>query len=211
MPWARRRGASCATAQTASSSRRGTRPRSPARCGCWRAIHSYGRGWAAPARKTCAPSATTRGRRASRKPSRASASPERAGSVAFTRSMRFAVFQSRPIQDRPALTGRLARRLALPVMLLALLSIVPAARADVGATIIERCTHGQSLSGFSQQDYRRALQELPAEVEEYSDCANLIRRAQLAAARGGPSAGGEGLTPLALSPAERAALGDVLK
>jgi hypothetical protein len=50
--------------------------------------------------------------------------------------MTFAVFQSRPIQDRPALTGHLARRLALPVMLLALLSIVPAARADVGATII---------------------------------------------------------------------------
>jgi hypothetical protein len=96
-------------------------------------------------------------------------------------------------------------------MLLALLSLVPAARADVGATIIERCTHGQSLSGFSQQDYRRALQELPAEVEEYSDCANLIRRAQLAAARGGPSAGGEGATPLALSPAERAALGHVLR
>jgi hypothetical protein len=125
--------------------------------------------------------------------------------------MRFAVFQSRPVEAGPALTGRFARRLTLPVMLLALLSLVPAARADVGATIIERCTHGQSLSGFSQQDYRRALQELPAEVEEYSDCANLIRRAQLAAARGGPSAGGEGATPLALSPTERAALGRVLK
>jgi hypothetical protein len=123
--------------------------------------------------------------------------------------MRFAVFQSRPVEAGPALTGRFARRLTLPVMLLALLSLVPAARADVGATIIERCTHGQSLSGFSQQDYRRALQELPAEVEEYSDCANLIRRAQLAAARGGPSASGEG--PLALNPAERAALGRVLK
>ena len=119
--------------------------------------------------------------------------------------MRFAVPQSRPVEDRLALTGRLARRLMLPVMLLALLSLVPAARADVGATIIERCTHGQFLSGFSQQDYRRALQELPAEVEEYSDCANLIRRAQLAAAGGGPSAGGEG-APLALSPVERAAL-----
>ena len=120
--------------------------------------------------------------------------------------MTFAVLQSRrPIEDRPALTGRLARRLALPVMLLVFLSIVLPARADVGATIIERCTHGQSLSGFSQQDYRRALQELPAEVEEYSDCANLIRRAQLAAAGGGPSAGGEG-APLALSPVERAAL-----
>ena len=60
----------------------------------------------------------------------------------------------------------------------------------MGATIINRCTHGQSLSGFSQQAYRRALQELPTEVEEYSDCANLIRRAQLAAAGG--AGGGAG-------------------
>jgi hypothetical protein len=125
--------------------------------------------------------------------------------------MTFAVFQSRPIQDRPALTGHLARRLALPVMLLALLSIVPAARADVGATIIERCTHGKSVSGFSQQDYRRALQEIPAEVEEYSDCANLIRRAQLAAAGAGPGARGEGVGPIALTPSERAALGRLPK
>jgi hypothetical protein len=86
----------------------------------------------------------------------------------------------------------------------------PAAPADVGATIINRCTHGQSLSGFSQRDYRRALQELPTEVEEYSDCANLIRRAQLAAAGGpGAGAGGEGTTPLALTPAEQAALARV--
>jgi hypothetical protein len=84
-----------------------------------------------------------------------------------------------------------------------LLLIAPPARADVGATIIERCTHGQSLSGFSQQAYRQALQELPTEVEEYSDCANLIRRAQLAAAGG--SAGGA-IAAIPLTPAERAAL-----
>jgi hypothetical protein len=126
--------------------------------------------------------------------------------------MTFAVFQSRPIEDRPVLTGRWARRAALPVMLLALLSIASAARADVGATIIERCTHGQSLSGFSQQDYRRALQELPAEVEEYSDCANLIRRAQLAAAGGSAAgAGGPGASAIPLTPAERATLGRIAK
>jgi hypothetical protein len=126
--------------------------------------------------------------------------------------MTFAVLQSRPIRDRPALTGHLARRLAVPVMLLALLSIAPAARADVGATIIERCTHGQSVSGFSQQDYRRALQELPAEVEEYSDCANRIRRAQLAAAGAGSGTGrGEGVSAIPLTPTDRAALGRIPK
>jgi hypothetical protein len=92
------------------------------------------------------------------------------------------------------------------VMLIALCA-AGAARADVGTTIINRCTHGQSLSGFSPQAYRRALQELPTEVEEYSDCANLIRRAQLSAAGGGgASGGGEALTPLPLTPTERASL-----
>jgi hypothetical protein len=118
-----------------------------------------------------------------------------------------AVLQSRPIPDRPALpVGRIGLTL---IALIALLLLAPPARADVGATIIERCTHGQSLSGFSEQDYRRALQELPTEVQEYSDCANLIRRAQLAAAGAGGSGagGGEALSALPLTPSERAALG----
>src|SRR5437016_14435265 len=117
-----------------------------------------------------------------------------------------AALQSRPILDRPALpVGRLGLTL---IVLIALLLPASPARADVGATIIQRCTHGQSLSGFSQQDYRRALQELPTEVEEYSDCANLIRRAQLAAAGGrGAGSSGEGASAIPLSPSERPALG----
>jgi hypothetical protein len=101
---------------------------------------------------------------------------------------------------------RIVSASALALSLLVLLAA--AASADTGAKIIERCTHGQSLSGFSQKDYRRALQELPTEVEEYSDCANLIRRAQLAAAGGGGGGGpsGGGLTATPLSPSERSAL-----
>lgn len=98
-------------------------------------------------------------------------------------------------------------RIAATVLLF--LALVASASADTGTKIINRCTHGQSLGGFSQQDYRRALQELPTEVEEYSDCANLIRRAQLAAAgqRGGSGGGGgptAGATPL--TPSEATAL-----
>lgn len=109
--------------------------------------------------------------------------------------------------SRPAPAPRARSRCALVVALTAalVLGLAPGARADVGATIIERCTHGQSLSGFTQQDYRRALQELPAEVEEYSDCANLIRRAQLNAAGPGAS-GGEAAAPIPLTPSESAAL-----
>jgi hypothetical protein len=106
-----------------------------------------------------------------------------------------------------------SKRLLAPLAALALLSIVAPADADVGASIIERCTHGQSLSGFSQQAYRRALQELPTEVEEYSDCANLIRKAQLAAAggQGGGGAGGGGAGGIPLTPAERGALAHASK
>jgi hypothetical protein len=113
------------------------------------------------------------------------------------------------------------RRLALPagvpalpvVLLAALLTSAPAASADPGTTIINRCTRGQSLSGFSQKAYHEALQELPTEIEEYSDCANLIRRAQLTAAGQGGSAGGEApsATPLSLTASERGALTRVPK
>lgn len=88
------------------------------------------------------------------------------------------------------------RRRTLTTLLalaLALAAYAPApAGADVGTKIIERCTHGQSIAGFSQQDYRRALEETTAEVNEYSDCVNLIHKAQLAAAGHGGAGGANG-------------------
>jgi hypothetical protein len=115
-------------------------------------------------------------------------------------------FPKRRLAQRPS-------RLALPAALLALsLSFASPAGADVGATIISRCTHGQSLSGFSQKAYRQALQELPTEVEEYSDCGNLIRRAQLAAAgQGGSGKGPSAVAPIPVTPAERSALNSAPK
>jgi hypothetical protein len=116
---------------------------------------------------------------------------------------------------RIALSQSRAIGLALIGALIVLASLTATAGADTGTTIIERCTHGKSISGFSQQAYRRALQELPTEVEEYSDCANLIRRAQLAAAggAGGGGGGGGGALPVAtpLSEGERSALSQVPK
>lgn len=81
--------------------------------------------------------------------------------------------------------------MTLLVLALAAISQAAPASADVGTKIIERCTHGQSIAGYSQQDYRRALEETTAEVNEYSDCVNLIHKAQLAAA-GSASVGGGG-------------------
>jgi hypothetical protein len=113
------------------------------------------------------------------------------------------------------------RRLAPPMSRLALLSslcvvlmsFTAPAFADVGQTIINRCTHGQSLSGFSQAAYHQALQELPTEVEEYSPCGNEIRRAQLAAAAGvgAGKSPGAGATAIPITPAERSALNSAPK
>ncbi len=99
---------------------------------------------------------------------------------------------------------RLHSRLALPAVLLAgTLLAPPPAGADVGETIILRCTHGESLSGFSQSAYRKALKELSADAEEYTNCASLIRQAQLAAAGGGTGSAGETAAALPTSPAEQ--------
>jgi hypothetical protein len=82
------------------------------------------------------------------------------------------------------------RKALMTLLVLAAVWQAAPAAADVGTKIIERCTHGQSIAGFSQQDYRRALEETTAEVNEYSDCVNLIHKAQLAAAGGGSAGGG---------------------
>ena len=122
--------------------------------------------------------------------------------------MRIALSKSRPG------VGRLVSAGALLLLASSLLlgSFAAAANADIGMQIIERCTHGKSLGGFSQQAYRRALQEMPTEVEEYSDCGNLIRRAQLAAAGGrGGSGGGPAAVATPLSPSERRSLSRVPK
>jgi hypothetical protein len=110
---------------------------------------------------------------------------------------------------------RLESRLPLLAALIAviLLAIAAPASANVGEKIIERCTHGQSLAGFSQSDYREALKELNADTEEYSSCASLIRQAQEAAAGAGGGGGGGGgttgsaaATPIAASPSEQQAI-----
>jgi hypothetical protein len=92
-------------------------------------------------------------------------------------------------------------------------ALAPAAQANVGETIILRCTHNESVSGFSQRAYNQALKELNADLEEYSpSCASLIREAQRAAAAGGRGgSGGGGLSTaapvaVAATPSEQRAL-----
>jgi hypothetical protein len=109
-------------------------------------------------------------------------------------------------QDSPhALPAAL---LAAVLTMLALLASPAPARADGGQTLIERCTHGESLAGFSQAAYTQALSELSADAEEYTGCSQEIRQAQLAAAGGGTGAAQSSGVPTLLpaTPAEQSAI-----
>ncbi len=108
---------------------------------------------------------------------------------------------------RPDRRGALWVALVATLAPAAALSLAPAARADVGGQIIERCLRGESLGGYSQSDYSKALKELTADSEEYSSCTQLIHQAETAAAgthhgaTGGSGAGAGTATPAGLTAA----------
>lgn len=84
---------------------------------------------------------------------------------------------------RNAAHARAALLGALALMVIAVLMRPATASADEGSKIIYRCAHGQSIGGFPERAYARALQEIPTEVSEYhSECVELIRQAEIAAA-----------------------------
>jgi hypothetical protein len=96
--------------------------------------------------------------------------------------------------------------LSIALAATASLWLAPGAGANVGETIILRCTHGESLGGFSQSAYDEALKELSADTEEYTDCSSLIRQAQLAAAGRGHGGGEAAPVPIAPTPEEQRAI-----
>jgi hypothetical protein len=107
------------------------------------------------------------------------------------------------------------RRITLLVIALVCV-LAPATAWGSGSAVIRDCTDdGQLSRSYSQKDYRTALAHLPTDVNEYTDCRDVIRRAQLAAAggrgdAGGPGApgggGGSGDLTSPSGPAEKAAL-----
>ena len=71
------------------------------------------------------------------------------------------------------------------------LSFTPAALAQGRDAIIEDCSDDGRLSGdYSKGDLRDARQNLPADVAEYTDCADVLRRAELGDGSGGGSSSG---------------------
>jgi hypothetical protein len=85
---------------------------------------------------------------------------------------------------------RLRLRIATALTLLAALAVPALAHAS-GAAVIRDCTDdGQLSKTYSQKDYADALAHLPADVDEYSDCRDVIARARLGGAGGGGRGGG---------------------
>lgn len=93
------------------------------------------------------------------------------------------------LDPRTAMSRQAAALLAAVLVLLA--AAVPA-YAGTTRKILETCSEGQIPHGYSQHAYEQALKQMPPELSEYSDCSDLIHKAELAAATGGQSSGGGG-------------------
>src|SRR3954465_11346936 len=82
------------------------------------------------------------------------------------------------------------RRL-LPLLIAVFLLPTAAAFAS-GGKVIRDCTDDGRLQGhYSQKDLRDALSSLPSDIDEYTDCRDVIRRAAFGGA-GGSGGGGRG-------------------
>jgi hypothetical protein len=96
------------------------------------------------------------------------------------------------------MSGSVLNRLwpfALGAVLSALLLALSApaiAGANATTKILEGCGTGEVPTGLSQQAYRQALTKVPTYLSEYSDCSELIHKAQLATAARGRSGGSGG-------------------
>src|SRR4051812_26088530 len=84
------------------------------------------------------------------------------------------------------------RRL-LFTLTLTLVLLIPAAAYASGSAVIRDCTDDGRLEGhYTQRDLRDALNSIPSDVDEYTDCRDIIRRAAFSAGAGGGGKGGGG-------------------
>jgi hypothetical protein len=107
--------------------------------------------------------------------------------------------RARSLPPRAALARAPARRLPF--------AAAAPASANQATKILEACAYGTMPTGYSQQAYNQALREMEPELAEYTDCPDLIHKAQLASTAGsrggsgGPSGGsGEGGAGAAVAP-----------
>jgi len=73
---------------------------------------------------------------------------------------------------------RLRLRIATALALLLALTAPSLAHAS-GSAVIKDCSDGSIDKSYSQKDYADALADLPADLDEYTDCRSQIQRKQL--------------------------------
>lgn len=88
---------------------------------------------------------------------------------------------------------------------LAALSAAPATALADSARVIRDCQDGRIDGKYSQREFSQALRNIPTDVDEYTDCRDVIRRAQLGAAGGSGGASGAGAAGGAGAPPSSAA------
>ncbi len=96
----------------------------------------------------------------------------------------------------------------------AALGLPAAATANYQDLLLDACGRDGKVNGtYSQEDYRKALANIPADADQYSDCRAIIRAAQLAAASGEktltPSTAGDILATA--TPEEQAAIEEAIQ
>jgi hypothetical protein len=95
--------------------------------------------------------------------------------------------------------NRVPRSLLIALLAtLALLSGPAAAALASGRTVLNDCTDDEVMSKtYTQQEYRDALAQLQGDTDEYGNCRDVIRRAQLKAAAAGGAKKDSGSAPAA--------------
>lgn len=102
---------------------------------------------------------------------------------------------SLPVHHALTSRGRLpiARLARILVAALSLALVMPVVAHASAKALLDDCAEDSKLDRrYSAADYREALRNIPTDVDEYTDCRDVIRRAQLAQAGGGGSGSGDG-------------------
>jgi hypothetical protein len=80
--------------------------------------------------------------------------------------------------------------LAAPLAVALAALVLPTAAVASPEGLIRDCQDGTISGTYSARDYTDALRDIPTDVDEYTDCRDVIRRAQLGAAGGSRSGTG---------------------
>lgn len=83
----------------------------------------------------------------------------------------------------------------MPALVLASLVTPAVANADYNELLKDACRDERVNGTYSQKDYREALANIPADADQYTNCREILRAAQLAAARA-QAAGRSGSAPV---------------